>query len=117
MRKGRAAKTVQREPKVADIVLAPYNQLYTERDAAEDRLITTLLLGGEALAASLRAEAAWRETGDFATPEGNDHPAILDDFVGLLAITEQIQAWIGSDARRVELLSELREAFGNGDAL
>jgi DNA-binding CsgD family transcriptional regulator len=109
--------TNQREEPTNEEISAPFDHIYTGRDPVEDRLVTTLLLAGAALSHSHHYRETQPCPASHATPAGNDRPAILSNFGWLTEIAELICVRLAEDPSRAELLSELREALGDGEIL
>lgn len=86
-------------------------------EAMDERLVTTLLLAGEAMAAPLRGNASPPLRAAFARPDRPSGSLAGEDFEWLGDIVRQIRTRIAEDPRRAELLARLREAFGDGDTL
>jgi DNA-binding CsgD family transcriptional regulator len=99
---------------IIDPVSAPFDHIYTGHDPADERLVTTLMLAGEALAETLHPGETQPVSIPHAIPIANDRPSICEDFQGLLDIFRQIEAWIAADPRHEELLAELCGACGDG---
>jgi DNA-binding CsgD family transcriptional regulator len=116
---GRPRKTSKPE----EIVAAPYDHLYTGHDPDEERLVTTLMLAGEALAEGVQAHPQHLNTRTrehpptFARSVDNARPAVFEEFGGLLELCGRIRAWVEEDARHAELLAQLTDAFGDGETL
>jgi DNA-binding CsgD family transcriptional regulator len=83
----------------------------------EERLVTTILLAGEALADPECGPDPAFPNVPCATPKNPAFPSFLDDLDSLRALITQIHAWIDADPRHAELLTLLRAGFGDGELL
>jgi DNA-binding CsgD family transcriptional regulator len=120
MLKERKGKKTKRKPRIMRDIR------YDPRNEAEDRLLTFLMLAGEALAAPLRGDGNGTESAPYvptyATPVEEDGSVMGNGaesvpYSGLLKVIEQIRALLAQDARLAKLIVQLREAFGDGDDL
>jgi DNA-binding CsgD family transcriptional regulator len=117
-RKPRAARTPK--AKTSDQIPAPHNYVYPPRDTEADRLVSTLMLAGEAIAETWKPEEtqnADTPAPEHATPVENPKPLLFDDIDALQELVEMVEKWRSADPRRAELLTRLREAFEDGDIL
>jgi DNA-binding CsgD family transcriptional regulator len=89
---------------------------YVSQDE-EERLVSTLLSGGEALAEPYRDAEKMAMKPNHAVPLDNDRPTFLKDMSALRELTDMVCAWANADPHRIELLECLRRACGDGEML
>ncbi len=89
----------------------------TKRDSAADRILTLLLLAGEALAAPQGSEIRAPFRPEHAQTDMDDPTGIMDDMSGLLPVVEQIQALAAGSPALADCLEALPAAFGDGETL
>src|SRR5689334_14162271 len=93
----RASKGGKTERKKTDASSTdgPHQYLYLARDTEEDRMVTTLMLAGEALASPLRQEifAPLPGCNEYARAVGREPAALTEDFTDLLDVVRRIRDW------------------------